>query len=172
MAAPALVPLLKKVATYVVTDKKLLKTVCGIVLGIIFIILMPLIAIFSIASGEIHIDTDYLQSSIIENLTPEQTVKLQKIEDDMNLIQAKMTASGHDENAVKKAQVLYTLALYDCSAQEEFIDDLVGCFAEIQTDEELITAINMKFGTNISFDEFEMVMSEIETDITEANDSV
>ena len=110
MAAPAIVPILKKVATYVLTDKKLLKTVLGIVLGIIIIILMPLIAIFTIGSGHIQVDTDYIQSNIIANLTPEDTAKLQKIEDDMNSIQTKMTEAGYDETKVKRAQVLYANA--------------------------------------------------------------
>lgn len=162
MAAPAIVPILKKVATYVLTDKKLLKTVLGIVLGIIIIILMPLIAIFTIGSGHIQVDTDYIQSNIIANLTPEDTAKLQKIEDDMNSIQTKMTEAGYDETKVKRAQVLYTLALYDYSDRDNFIDDLVGCFAEIQTNEELISAVNLKFGTNISYTEFEQVISKIE----------
>lgn len=161
MAAPALIPVLKKLAMYVVTDKKALKTVCGIVLGIIFIILMPLIAFFSIASGEIKIDTDYLQSSIVENLTSEETEMLQSIEDNMNLISAKMLESGFGEEKIKKAQVLYTLALYNLFEKEGVADDLVGCFKEEQTDEELITAINLTFGTDIPYEEFEEVMESI-----------
>ena len=48
MAAPAIVPILKKVATYVLTDKKALKVVLGIVLGIIIIVLTPIFAFFKL----------------------------------------------------------------------------------------------------------------------------
>ena len=39
---------LKKIAVWLLTDKKALKTVGGIVLGIIIIIIMPIVAILSI----------------------------------------------------------------------------------------------------------------------------
>ena len=65
--------------------------------------------------------------------------------------------------------MLYTLALYDYSDRDNFIDDLVGCFAEIQTNEELISAINLKFGTNISYTEFEQVISKIEAESTDTS---
>ena len=166
MAAPALAPILKKIAVYVVTDKKLLKIVVGIVFGIIFIILMPLIAIFSIASGDIQLDTNYIQKNIVSKLTPEEISNLQKIEDNMNLIQTKMSEAGFGEDKIKRAQVLYTLALFDYTDQDGFVDNLVGCFAEIQTDEELISTVNLMFGTNISYAEFEQVMGSIKEDNT------
>ena len=171
MAAPALAPILKKVAVYVVTDKKLLKTVLGIALGVIFIILMPLIALFSIISGGIQLDNDYIQNNIISKFTTEETVKFEKIELDMNLIQTKMTEAGYDDTKVKRAQVLYTLALYDYSEQEGFTDDLVGCFEGTSNDEQLINAVNLKFGTNISYAEFQQLMDSIETDTSSEESS-
>ena len=162
MAAPALIPILKKIAVYVVTDKKLLKTVCGIVIGIIFIILMPLIAIFSIASGEIEIDTAYLQSAIEANITEDETAALQGMEEDIALIQTKMTEAGYDDSKIRKAEVLYVLALYDGSEHEGAIDDLVDCFSEAQDDAELIYAVNLRFGTDISVSAFEKIMEKIE----------
>lgn len=165
MAAPALAPILKKIAVYVVTDKKLFKTVLGIVLGIIIIILMPLIAFFTIASGNIELDTNYIQNNIVAKLTPEETAKLQKIEDDMNLIQAKMTEAGYDDAKVKRAQVLYTLALYNYSGQEGFVDNLVGCFEGAATDEQLISTVNLKFGTSIPYEDFVRVMEGIDSNL-------
>lgn len=53
---------LKKIAVYILTDKKALKTVLGIVLGIIIIIIMPIVAIVSIFNGNIEIDTNRLQT--------------------------------------------------------------------------------------------------------------
>jgi hypothetical protein len=82
----------------------------------------------------------------------------------MNLIETKMTEAGYDETKVKRAQVLYTLALYDYSEQDSFTDDLVGCFEGTSNDEQLINAVNLKFGTNISYAEFQQLMDSIETD--------
>ena len=42
MAAPAVAAVAKKVIAYVVTDKKAMKVVGGIVLGVIVIICMPI----------------------------------------------------------------------------------------------------------------------------------
>ena len=169
MAAPALVPILKKIAVYVVTDKKLLKTVLGIVLGIIIIILMPLFALFYILGGNMQIDTQYLQSYIEENFSSEEIAMIQGVEEGMNLIQARMSESGYGEDKIKRAQVLYTLALYDYADQDGFVDNLVGCFTEIQTDEELISAVNLQFGTNISYAEFEQIMAKVEADDTDVS---
>ena len=72
-----------------------------------------------------------------------------------------MLESGFGEEKIKKAQVLYTLALYNLSEKEGVADNLVGCFKEEQTDEELITAINLTFGTDIPYEEFEEVMESI-----------
>lgn len=76
-------------------------------------------------------------------------------------IEDKMTEAGFDKQRVKEAQVLYVLALSDFSEEEGFVDKLVGCFAEGQTDAQLISAVNSAFGTNLSVDEFTKVMSAI-----------
>lgn len=60
---------LKKIAVSLLTNPKILKTVLGIVLGIIIIIIMPIVAIVSIFNGGIEIDTDRLQTMVVENLS-------------------------------------------------------------------------------------------------------
>ena len=57
---------LKKIAVWLLTDKKALKTVGGIVLGIIIIIIMPIVAILSIFGGGVDIDTGRLHEMIAE----------------------------------------------------------------------------------------------------------
>lgn len=74
---------LKKIAVYVFTDKKALKTVGGIVLCIVIIIIMPIVAVVSIFNGSIEIDTDRLQTMVIQNLSDEEKNKLQFVEDTM-----------------------------------------------------------------------------------------
>lgn len=151
---------LKKIAVYILTDKKALKTVVGIVIGIIIIVVMPIVAVVSIFNGNIAIDTDRLQTKVVQNLSAEEKSKLQFVEDTMNSIDEKMKAAGFD-GRVKEAQVLYVLALSDSSHDPDFIDKLVSCFQENQTDEQLITAVNSAFGTQLTSDDFGKVMGNI-----------
>ena len=131
---------LKKIAVYILTDKKALKTALGIILGVIIIIIMPIVAVVSFFNGDINIDTDRLQTMVVQNLSAEEKAKLQFVEDIMNTIDDKMTAAGFN-GSVKEAQVLYVLALSDFSNNPGFVDKLVSCFAENQTDEQLISAV-------------------------------
>ena len=151
---------LKKVAVYVLTDKKALKTVVGIVIGIIIIVVMPIVAVVSIFNGNIEIDTDRLQTMLVQNLSAEEKAKLQFVEDTMNSIDEKMKAAGFD-GRVKEAQVLYVLALFDFSHNPDFADKLVSCFQENQTDEQLIAAVNSAFGTQLTAEDFGKVMGNI-----------
>lgn len=63
---------LKKIAVAILTDKKLRRTVLGIVLGVIIIIIMPVAAVISLFNGDIEIDTDRLQTLVVENLSAEE----------------------------------------------------------------------------------------------------
>lgn len=151
---------LKKLSAVVLSDKNNLKTAVGIIIGIIVIIVMPIAAVLSIFSGEMNIDTDRLQQMITESLTSEEEDNLKFIEDTMLTLDKKMTDAGfHDR--VKEAQVLYVLALSDYSREDGFTDKLVGCFAADQTDEQLISAVNEAFGTDIKSEDFTKVMNDI-----------
>lgn len=151
---------LKKLSAVVLSDKNNLKTAVGIVIGIIVIIVMPIAAVLSIFSGDMNIDTDRLQQMITESLTSEEEDNLKFIEDTMLTLDEKMTAAGFP-NRVKEAQVLYVLALSDYSREDGFTDKLVGCFAADQTDEQLISAVNEAFGTDINSEDFTKVMNDI-----------
>ena len=133
---------LKKIAVSLLTDKKVLKVVGGIVLGIIIIIVMPIVAIVSIFNGTIEFDTAELQQMVEQNLSAEELAKLQGVEDTMYAIEDAMTAAGYDWQKVREAQVLYTTALYEFSFEPDFVSKLVDCFAPDQTDEQLIAAVN------------------------------
>ena len=133
---------LKKIAVSSLTNPKVLKTVGGIVLGVIVLIIMPIAAMVSVFNGEIRIDTDRLQQMVVENLSAEEQAKLQKVEDTMFGIEEKMNAAGFT-GRVKEAQVLYVLALSDHTAEDGFIDKLVGCFAANQNDEQLLSLIHI-----------------------------
>ena len=152
---------LKKIAVAVLTDKKLRRTVLGIVLGVIIIIIMPVAAVISLFNGDIEIDTDRLQTLVVENLSAEEKAKLQAVEDTMYAIENEMKAAGFTAEKAKEAQVLYVLALSDYAEQTDFISKLAGCFAEDQTDEQLITAVNTAFGTTLNAEDFTKVMTAI-----------
>lgn len=152
---------LKKVAVTILTDKRLRKTLLGIILGIIIIIVIPFAAIIALFSGGINIDIDRLQTLVIQNISAEEQARLQRVEDLMLEIEEKMTAAGFDDQRVKEAQVLNVLALSDYSEEARFVDKLVGCFAYGQSDAELISAVNAAFGTNLSAEDFTKVMGAI-----------
>ncbi len=161
MAAPAVAAVAKKVIVYILTDKKALKVVLGIILGILIILLLPLAVIIGVLNGDVNIDANRMQEMIVQNLSAEEQAMLQGIEDTMYSIEDGMTNAGYDSTRVKEAQVLYVLALSSHSSQEGFVDKLVSCFAQEQTDEQLITAVNSAFGTSITTDEFSKVMLNI-----------
>lgn len=151
---------LKKIAVALLTDKKALKTIGGIVLGVLIIIIMPIVAVVSIFNGSIEIDTDRLQTMVVENLSVEEQAKLQAVEDTMYAIEDAMVAAGFPAR-VKEAQVLYTLALYDYAQADDFVDKLVGCFDEGQSDAQLIAAVNSAFGTELKSEDYSHIMEQI-----------
>ena len=152
---------LKKIAVAVLTNKKLRRVVLGIILGIIIIIMMPMVAILSIFSGDIDIDTDRLQDIVMEEMSDEEKAKLQTVEDMMQAIESAMTEKGFTAERTKEAQVLYTLALYDYAKADDFVDKLVGCFDEGQSDEQLIAAVNSAFGTELKSEDYSKIMNSI-----------
>ena len=151
---------LKKLSAVVLSDKNNLKTAVGIIIGIIVIIVMPIAAVLSIFSGDMNIDTDRLQQMITESLTSEEEDNLKFIEDTMLTLDEKMTDAGFPDR-VKEAQVLYVLALSDYSREDGFTNKLVNCFAADQTNEQLISAVNETFGTDIKSEDFTKIMNDI-----------
>lgn len=151
---------LKKLAVYILTDKKALKTAVGIILGVIIIIIMPIVAVVSFFNGDINIDTDRLQTMVVQNLSAEEKAKLQFVEDTMYGIETAMKDAGHT-GRIKEAQVLYVLALLDKAHESDFISKLVGCFTVEQTDEQLIAAVNSALGTQLTVEDFGNVMKNI-----------
>lgn len=148
---------LKKIAVAILTNPKVLKTIGGIVLGIIIIIIMPIVAILAIFNGDVNIDTDRLNELVMENLNEEERDNLQHMDETLLSIESAMAEAGF-ESRYKEAQTLYLLGLTGHSSEEDFIEKLVGCFGEEQTDEQLVDAVNEAFGTEISVESFVMAM--------------
>lgn len=152
---------IKKISAALLSDPKILKTVLGIVLGILIVIIMPIAAAVSIFNGNIEIDTDRLQQMIAENLSEEEKAVLLAVENTMSAIETEMTAAGFSDRT-KEAQMLYTTVLYEFSSDPDFVSKLVGCFATDQTDEQLIAAVNSAFGTQLTADDFVKIMDNVQ----------
>lgn len=142
---------LKKIAVYVFTDKKALKVVGGIILGIIIIIIMPIAAILGIFTGSVNIDTNRMHQIIQEN----QTEVLSR----WTIVQNEMISEGYSNERVQEAKTLFSLVLYEYSETTNFTNRFISCFSEGQTDEELISAVNSMFSTNIKVLDFTNAMS-------------
>ena len=78
---------LKKIAVALLTDKKVIKIIGGIIIGIIIIVVMPIVAVVSIFNGSMNIDTDKLNQSIQENISAEQMENLQLINNTMTEVE-------------------------------------------------------------------------------------
>lgn len=81
---------LKKIAVSLLTDKKVLKIIGGIVIGIIIVLIMPIVAVVSIFNGSMNIDTDKLNQSIQQNISDEQMEKFQLINDTMSEVETQL----------------------------------------------------------------------------------
>ena len=115
----------------------------------------------SFSSSGVKIDTGRLMPLVLENMSGESKAKLQAVEATMNEIESKIMEKGLDYARVKEAQVLYILALSDISDQAGFVDTLVSCFWDGQSDSQLIDAINSTFGKNIRASDFTKIMEGI-----------
>ena len=150
----AIAAALKKIAVYVGTNKKALKTVAGIVLGVVVILIMPIAVILGMFTGDVDLNMDRLQELIAEQQERGNMVAAE--------IEEKMLAAGHAELKAKEAQALYLFALFEFGEEEGFAEKLVGCFTtEEQTDEELIAVVNAAFGTSIEPKDFTEAVQEL-----------
>lgn len=152
MAIPV-IPILKKVTVAVVSDKKGRKVVVGVILGVLFMVMMPIVAVLGIFSGGIDLGLDNINSLIQERQSVGETT-LTKIEESMFEL-------GYPELKVEEAQAIYMFVLFDKTEEENVAERLVGCFEFEQTDEELVNNLNAEFGTNLLPSEFTQVVQEI-----------
>ena len=153
MAAPAIIPILKKVASVILSDKKGRKAVLMIVGIVLVIIILPIIALLGIFSGGIDLGLNDINALVQE--------QQQVGEATLVAIEEAMLDEGYSQLRVEEAQAVYILALFDKSDEENFVERLVGCFEEEQTDAELIASVNAEFGTAITPSEFTEALKEV-----------
>lgn len=151
---------LKKIAVALLTDKKIMKTIGGIIIGIIIIVVMPIVAVVSVFNGSMDLDTDKLNQSIQENISAEQMKNLQLINDTMTEVENQLKSKKLSD-CNTQAEVIYLFSLSDKSEDKDFVKNFVSCFKKNQSDEDLINSVNQKFGTEINYDEFQKMMQSI-----------
>lgn len=153
---------LKKIAVLLLSDERVWKRVVIAVLVIIVALFLPAVAVVGIFSGSIEVDVHSLEQTILAALSSEETEMLQDIEDTMEEIETAMV-DAEMPGRVIEAQVLYILALSDQGEQPGFVDRLVGCFSDGQTDAQLIRTVNQVFGTEIEVEDFTNVVKNLRT---------
>lgn len=149
---------LKKVAVALLLDKKNWEKIACLLIALFMLVMFPAVALAAVISMD---DADFtspeVQAKVILSLTEEQVDELTLIEDTVNAIHAAMT--GRTPEQIKAAEVLYILALSEYAKEPGFVAKLVGCFADGQTDEELISKVNTVFGTDLDPEDFSAIMN-------------
>ena len=153
MAAP-IIPILKKLAVAILTDKKARNKFFGVLLLIIVLAITPVLAVVGIFSQLVDISTSEMEEILSEY---ERTASVVCAE-----IEEEMMAHGYSALKIEEAQTLYAFALFDYGEEDGFVQKLVGCYSlEEQTDEELMAKVNEAFGTEYLAEEYTALMQEI-----------
>ena len=142
---------LKKIAVAILSNKKARKKVCTFILVFSVAVFMPLAAALAIFQGKVEFTPDQMKE-IMANIDPVELAKLTKIQETMDAIEKAMRDADMDDR-YEEAQALYILALYDYSDEKDFVERLVGCFEEDQSDRDLIKNVNKEFGCDIDPDD-------------------
>ena len=148
---------LKKIAVAILSNKKARKKVCTFILVCSVAVFMPLAAALAIFQGKVEFTPDQMKE-IMANIDPVELAKLTKIQETMDAIEKAMRESDMDDR-YEEAQALYILALYDYSDEKDFVERLVGCFEEDQSDRDLIKNVNKEFGCDIDPDDYIKVVN-------------
>lgn len=160
-----------KAAVAVASNKRGRIVIATILCSIVMLFFLPLIVYMGIMSnlGKIEIDTVQAQQMIVQNMSAEEKAKLQHIEDVMTGISKECSKRKLKSIVGKKAQAVYACAFYDVEKSDnDFISKLVDCFEQAKDDNELLNMLNSTFGTNISAEDFNHLISTFMTGQTKA----
>ena len=150
MAVP-IIPILKKIGTAVLSNKKGRKVVGGIILGSLVLLMTPAAVVLGIFSGSMDINTDGVQTIVKDRQETEEKRYAE--------IEQAMTEAGYSEIKIREAQAIYSFALFD-TAGDDLAQKLSECFTA-ETDEELVEKINATFGTNFAYEEIAAILTEV-----------
>ena len=115
---------LKKIAVAVATDKNTAKTIGGIVLGAVFIMVIPILAIIAIFQSGAQLDFSALAAQA-------QSEQLAYFEQVMLAIEDEISAQSLQTDPLR-AQMIYLCALQGRENEDDFYTNYIGCFADSQ----------------------------------------
>ena len=157
---------LKKIAVPLVSNPQNWKTIVGIILALIIVVVTPVAVIVAILNGNIEIDQSRLAQIVQQNITAEQSSSLEMINTTMEKVEQELEKRNLLEYKTQ-AEVLYLFSLTEHSNDENFVRNFVKCFKRGITDEQLVERVNEKFGTAIRYEEFERMMNSIGNEVSE-----
>lgn len=157
---------LKKIAIALVSNPQNWKTIGGIILALIIVVITPIAVIVAILNGNIEIDQNRLTQIIQQNITAEQSSSLEMINTTMEKVEQELEKRNLLEYKTQ-AEVLYVFSLTEHSNDENFVRNFVKCFKRGITDEQLVERVNEKFGTAIQYEEFKKMMDSIGNEVSE-----
>ena len=159
---------LKKIAVALFTNPKVIKTVGGVVIGIVLILALPIIVVVSFFNGDIEFDTVSLNQSIQTQLMAEHKEELENINKTMEKIEDKLKDKKLSKYN-KQAEVIYIFYFSD-KHDKDFIDRFVKCFKKDLTNQGLIEKVNSEFGIQINPNEFSKIMNSIKGNKIDTSD--
>jgi len=143
MALPAVASAaLKKLAAAAATDKNVAKTIGGIALGVILVLVTPILAIIAVFQGGAQLDMTALAVQA-------QNEQLAYFEQVMLAIEDEITAQGLQMDPLQ-AQVIYLCALQGREREDDFYVDFISCFSG---EEDAYAAIGEAFGVTFTEDD-------------------
>ncbi len=153
------IPVAAKVAITVLTDKRLLKIVGGIILGIIIVIIAPIAILLGVMDTGQSIDwnSPEIRQQIMDNMTDEEKSRLQHFADIMQAIEDEITAQGLSVEPIK-AQVIFLSTLIDREETDTLYSDFISCFPDDADDETVFTNLAAKFGVCLTAEEKEKIL--------------
>jgi uncharacterized protein YpmS len=157
---------LKKIAVALVSNPQNWKTIGGIILALIIVVITPIAAVVAILNGNIEIDQNRLNEIVQQNITAEQSSNLEMINTTMEKVEQELEKRNLLEYKTQ-AEVLYVFSLTEHSNDEKFVRNFVKCFGRSITDEQLVERVNQKFGTEIQYEEFKKMMDSIGNEVSE-----
>lgn len=121
---------LKKIAVDLLTNPKILKTIVGIVIGIIIVVFFPLMVVISILNGNVDVDTNKLAAIVEENISDEQMAQLNLYNDTMEKIENELDDKKLPEYKTQ-AEIIYAFYLSDKLETKDFVKSFTSCFEKI-----------------------------------------
>ena len=141
-----------KVLQFLVGDKKGRKFL-GYVIGIaLFIVLIPVIALYGLfgwmGAGDVADIVGY--DAIYENLPSDIQDQLTENETQLQQIDTVFAENGLTDNEADQAKLIYLSYLTDRYSEENFYQTLADCFLTVSEESDLLTNISSAFGVEFS----------------------